>query len=153
MPVQIVLTSSDPKNGKINKGKMDTAIQNYEANVSLTTLSGSFTVIKKQACWYTKDEVLYLLGINPESLTDDNMLNKDITGLKIYFGVQPVSSVAACDGTDYSNMANTMMFATDENNDVLRDENDLMLIPGYRSVIPPFTDACCGSMSGGNGNG
>lgn len=156
MPVLIVDADSDPREGMINKDKMDNGILNFQEKVSLTTLDGSFTVIKKHACSYAKDEILSLLGVDPDTLTAENMTNSDITGLKIYFGVQPVlgndPDMLACDGSNYSNMADTMIFATVQNGAELRNINDLMLIPGFKSYGHNLgAGGCCGSMSGGNG--
>ncbi len=147
MPIKIVSSPTSPIDGEINKTEMDNGISKFANNVALTTLNGNFTVIKKHACWYAKNEILNLLGIDPMTVPSN-----DITGLRIHFGVQPVTTTKACDNTDYSNMANTMIFATTSHNNELREVDDFMLIPGYRSYDKQLNGDCCGSMSGGNGD-
>lgn len=144
MPVKITNVYSDPKEGIINKTEMDTAIRNFDDSVSLTTLSPDFTAIKTESCFFSRTELLKLLGMETGDLPTNG-----IGGLRIYFAIHPEGQVS-CEGEDYSNKLETIIFATDNDAKDLREIDDWMLIPGYNAydinkAVPP---PCCGSIKG-----
>lgn len=146
MPVKIVTSPSDTTLGVINKTQMDNCIEKFKQDVALTTVSGNYTAIKTNSCLYAKNEILLLLGIDPETVEPNN-----IKGLHIHFGIHPNGQLS-CKSEDYSYRVNTMLFATVEHGSDLNSVDDYMLIPGYKANVLPLVGEgdCCGGMSGGN---
>jgi len=144
MPVKISNQPSNPSAGIININEMNESLRKYKEEISITTLSGDYTGIKTLSCSFSKNGILMLLGIDPATVTANN-----IDGIKIQFGVHP-SGHLSCDLKDYSYRINTLLFATDDNGNDLKGIDDNMLIPGFKISTPAAQDECCGSMSGGN---
>ena len=137
MPVKISSTTpSDPRTGTINKAEMDNALTEFFDKVSVYSSNTARPVIKTISCQFSKKEILDLFS------------SPDIVGLRIYFGVHPQNQ-KSCEGEDFSNRMNTMIFAVDNNNNICNQPEDFMLLPGYNvhggtAAIPE----CCGGMGG-----
>jgi hypothetical protein len=144
MPVKISDQSSDPRAGVINKQDMDDATKDFQDNVSLT--SSNPPIHKTDFCEFKRMEVLQLLGV-----TNAN-LSPGISGIRIYFGVHP-DGQESCDGEDYSNRLNTMIFAIDDDGKDLDQIGQQMLIPGYNTFGQGAAGACCGGMGRKSGGG
>lgn len=143
MPVKIVLGSSNPKNGVINVVEMNAAINEFRDNVNVTPINPACPVIKKLWCSFSRAEILLLLGVT------NAPLRPDITGIRIYFGVHP-DGQKSCEGVDFSNMMNTMIFAMDHDGNDYKEPDDMMLIPGYKAFLAGGAgSACCGGMGPG----
>lgn len=156
MPIKIITGATNPDEGLINKSEMDDVIQNYVDDIEVSSISGDLEPIKNYWCWYTKNEMLRLLGIDPDELTENCFIDPSIDGVRIHSGVH-MEGLLSCEGEDYSNFINTVLFATiphtvgEETVHVdLRDYDNEVLIPGFKAhTLGAMQGDCCGGMSGG----
>ncbi|MGZ5191699.1 MAG: hypothetical protein ACXWCZ_11845, partial [Flavisolibacter sp.] len=140
MPVKIITGPSDPRNGLINENQMNDAIEEFRLNVTVCSVDAKKPIHKTLWCSFDRTEILQLLGVT------NAPPDPGIAGIRIYFGVHP-DNQQSCEGDDFSNKMNTMIFATDAaGNDIkAAANNDQMLIPGYNAfLVGGSGGACCG---------
>src|ERR1700733_13259833 len=122
MPVKIVNTPTSVKNGEINKPELEKMKNDFINEVDIKPYNGRIRVIKKFACFVTKDQVDALFEENKSKSKKSEELF-----LKINFSVNlnPLQDIC---GDDTSDNLTAILEVTDEEKNVRNQVGNYVLI-------------------------
>lgn len=145
MPVKIGAPTTSLEQGAITTEGFETMMSEFKDNTDIVAKNGRSAIVKKEAWFVTREEIMELLNLN----TDANGNLPEL--IEINFAINPDDAQDVC-GNDMSNALTVVLRAATASKTPVNQGNEYVLIPGFNNAVVEnytpksiFGAGCCPS--------